>query len=144
LSVHLLDVNVLLALCDPAHVNHEAAHGWFRAARPEGWATCPLTENAFIRIASQSAYPGSPGGPGVVRDLLRRFCACRHHRFWPADISLCDEATDLSGHVAAAHVTDVYLLALAVRRRGRLATFDRRIPADAVRGGLQAIEALAG
>jgi uncharacterized protein len=31
-------------------------------------------------------------------------------------------------------LTDVYLLALAVRRRGRLATFDRTIPLGAVRG----------
>ena len=27
----LLDVNVLIALIDPAHIQHDAAHGWFAA-----------------------------------------------------------------------------------------------------------------
>ena len=26
---HLLDVNVLIALVDPAHVQHDAVHDWF-------------------------------------------------------------------------------------------------------------------
>ena len=29
MSVALLDVNVLLALFDPAHQNHQDAHRWF-------------------------------------------------------------------------------------------------------------------
>lgn len=28
-TVYLLDVNVLIALADPAHVQHEPAHAWF-------------------------------------------------------------------------------------------------------------------
>ena len=37
--MHLLDVNVLVALFDPAHIHHEAAHEWFGTAGPAGWAT---------------------------------------------------------------------------------------------------------
>jgi predicted nucleic acid-binding protein len=45
----LLDVNVIVALIDPTHVAHDAAHGWFEAVGRRDWATCPLTENGVIR-----------------------------------------------------------------------------------------------
>ena len=53
--VALLDVNVLVALFDPAHVHHEAAHAWFGTHRRQRWATCALTENAFVRVVSNPA-----------------------------------------------------------------------------------------
>ncbi len=53
MSVALLDVNVLIALLDRRHVHHEAAHGWFATAQADGWATCPLTQNAVLRILGQ-------------------------------------------------------------------------------------------
>lgn len=31
MTTFLLDVNVLLALSDPMHIHHEAAHRWFVA-----------------------------------------------------------------------------------------------------------------
>ncbi len=49
-KVALLDVNVLMALFDAEHIHHEAAHDWFSDARAHGWATCPLTENGFVRL----------------------------------------------------------------------------------------------
>lgn len=143
MTVHLLDVNVLLALCDSRHVHHEAAHAWFRGARAKGWATCPITENGFIRIASHPKYPNSPGGPAVTAHLLATFCSDRHRHFWPDSASLLDGALfrrqDLMAH---AQVTDLYLLGLAVLNKGRLATFDRGISAAVVAGGEQAIEIL--
>lgn len=36
--------------------------------------------------------------------------------------------------------TDVYLLALAVSRGGKLATLDRKLPVSAVKGGAEALE----
>jgi uncharacterized protein len=60
-SVALLDVNVLIALLDRRHVHHEHAHGWFAAAQAKGWATCPLTQNAVLRILGLPRYPNSPG-----------------------------------------------------------------------------------
>jgi hypothetical protein len=63
------------------------------------------------------------------------------HEFWPDTVSLADDALvdvgRLSGH---AQVTDAYLLALAVARGGRLASLDRRLVADAVPGGREALE----
>ena len=53
----LLDVNVLIALFDSAHLHHEAAHVWFAGNSARGWRTCPITENGFLRILSHPGYP---------------------------------------------------------------------------------------
>jgi uncharacterized protein len=144
LSAVLLDVNVLLALCEPRHVHAESAHRWFAQSNAP-WATCPLTENAFIRIAANPRYPHSPGGPAVLRQFLVRMCASPRHVFWPDDVSLRDENV-FGGlaDVAPAQLTDLYLLGLAVRHGGRLATFDRRIPAHAIPGGADALLLIEG
>jgi len=119
--IHLLDVNVLVALFDPAHVHHDAAHAWFEGARPSGWATCPLTQNGFLRVVSNPAYPGNRTTVGDAADRLRRFLASDGHEFWTDDVSLLDarvaRTASLAGH---REITDAYLLALAVRRGGRL------------------------
>jgi len=39
-----------------------------------------------------------------------------------------------SGVLSSQHVTDLYLLALAVRQKGRFVTLDRGIPINAVAG----------
>lgn len=133
-SVALLDINVLVALFDPNHVHHEAAHGWFSGARRNGWASCPLTENGLVRILSNSAYPGGHEAPSKVRQRLERFCASGQHTFWPDHLSLRDDRRfDLSG-VTHRQLTDVYLLGLATEKGGRLATLDRSIPVRSVIG----------
>ena len=137
----MLDVNVLLALHDPNHLSHEAAHSWFATVGHHSWATCPLTENGVVRIASHSSYPSCPGSPREVLKLLTRFCATKGHQFWPDSVSLRDEAL-FQGNlpIGHSHVTDIYLLALSVRQGGKLATFDRKIPFAAVCGGVNTLE----
>ncbi len=54
---YLLDINVLVALFDSAHVHHEAAHRWFASVGNASWATCPITENGFVRVVSNPVYP---------------------------------------------------------------------------------------
>jgi uncharacterized protein len=138
--VFLLDVNLLLALCDPNHLHHEVAHSWFAAHGRAGWATCPITENGFIRIASQPRYPNSPGGSARTAELLRMFCRSRGHHFWPDAVSLTDETLfKMSPALQSNQVTDVYLLGLAVKHGGKLATLDESIPAAAVSGGETAL-----
>lgn len=136
---YLLDVNVLIALSDPMHIHHESAHRWFAREGRKAWATCPLTENAFVRIASHPSYPNRPGDAAAVLDILRRLCQASGHRFWPDDISIRDflDPTTVITHNL---ITDTYLLGLAVHRKGKLATFDRRMPAEAVRGAHNALE----
>ncbi|MCL4299934.1 MAG: VapC toxin family PIN domain ribonuclease [Anaerolineae bacterium] len=138
MTVYLLDINLLLALADPMHVHHEAAHRWFGQTGQMAWATCPLTENGFVRIASHPKYPNRPGDVAAVLALLRQFCAAPKHRFWPEDISLRDLL--LPGAVITpGHVTDVYLLGLAVHHRGKLATLDQHIPTTTIHDGANAL-----
>jgi toxin-antitoxin system PIN domain toxin len=140
-TAFLLDVNVLIALVDPAHVQHEQAHDWFARVGQRAFATCPITENGLLRIVGHPKYPNSPGSPGAVLALLNGLRALPGHAFWPDKISIADDqlfdATRLSGH---AQVTDSYLLALARAHGGRLASLDKRLVVDAVVGGRKALE----
>ena len=136
MSACLLDVNVLIALLDPLHTQHDAAHGWFAGHAKLRWASCPLTQNAVPRIVGHPRYPNSPGSPAPVVSALAGLCALPGHEFWADDVSLLDENRfDHARLLDSGQVTDSYLLALAVAHGGTLATFDRRLVADAVRGG---------
>jgi toxin-antitoxin system PIN domain toxin len=139
MTVYLLDVNLLLALSDPMHIHHEAAHRWFAAVGVHAWATCPLTENAYVRIASHPGYPNRLGEAAVVLGSLRRLNAIPEHQFWPDDASLADLVLP-GAALSHGQVTDAYLLGLAVRRKGKLATLDRRISTEVVKGGAEALE----
>jgi len=130
----LLDVNVLIALLDQGHLHHTAARDWLSRNIRQGWASCPLSQNGCIRILSQSAYPGALP-PAVVATRLAAATATDWHDFWPDSLSLLDGGcVNWNGVLGSRQVTDVYLLALAVERGGRLVTFDRAIPLQAVPG----------
>src|SRR5579864_2971778 len=133
--VALLDVNVLVALFDPDHIHHDLAHDWFAEQRPDGSATCPLTENGFVRVLSHPKYGQAQPRPSWLIGRLHRFCSSGHHAFWPDIVSLRDEAS-FPRNAALGHrqLTDVYLLGLAKRMGGALATFDRSISVATVSG----------
>lgn len=136
----LLDVNVLIALIDPAHVQHDRAHDWFAAQGHLAWATCPLTENGVLRIVGHPRYPSSPGNPAAVADLFAILRALGGHQFWPDDISLFEpQRVHTPRLLDSGLITDSYLLALASAHNGQLATFDRHLVTDAVTGGQHAI-----
>lgn len=136
----LLDINVLIALIDPAHVLHDRAHSWFAATAYKAWATCPLTENGVLRIVGHPRYPNSPGSPAAVAQLLTSFRKSSGHAFWPDDISLFDtEHVNSPRLLDSAHLTDSYLLALARAHEGQLATFDRSIPTQSVVDGSKSL-----
>ena len=139
MTIYLLDINLLLALMDPMHVHHEPSHQWFAEQGRQGWATCPLTENGFIRIASHPNYPNRPGDVPAVCSILRQVCESPGHHFWADDLSILD-ILEPDAIITHAQITDAYLLGLAVRKEGKLATLDKRIPVDAVPGGRQALE----
>lgn len=133
MSVALLDVNVLVSLLDVGHVSHRASASWF-AGDTEGWATCPITENGFVRIVSGRTYPGTLTVSGA-RDRLAEACASKAHQFWACDTSVLDRARiDASRLHGQKQVTDAYLLSLAVARGGRLVTLDRSVATSAVVG----------
>ena len=130
----LLDVNVLLALLDSDHIEHERAKAWLDSEIESGWASCAITQNGFVRIISQPRYP-SPVPPAQAIERLARAARTKHHEFWECDVSLLDQSVlDSSRLHGARQVTDAYLLAFAVAHGGRFATFDQRVPPEAVRG----------
>ncbi|MBL8295020.1 MAG: VapC toxin family PIN domain ribonuclease [Bryobacterales bacterium] len=135
MSVALLDVNVLVALFDPAHLQHDAAHEWFGRHRKRGWATCAITINGCIRVLSNPAYPTVEATPSEVASRLRSLMSTPDHHFWSDSVALTDETLFRAPMIASHHqVTDVYLLGLAVSNHGVLATFDRSIAGKAVVG----------
>jgi toxin-antitoxin system PIN domain toxin len=141
----LLDVNVVLALLDPQHVFHEAAHAWAAREHDAMWYTCPLVQHGVLRVASQPRYPNSLGTVDAVRRVLAQFVASPRHRFLADDVSLLDtgrvtEATLLT----PSQLTGLHLLALAVAHGLQLATFDRRVPAAAIVGGVPALQVIVG
>jgi toxin-antitoxin system PIN domain toxin len=132
-TTFLLDVNVLVALFDPAHVHHDLAHDWFGAIGKKAWATCPITENGVVRVLSHPKYPTVTATPAEIIGRLGIFCGSPGHVFWPDDVSLTDGRLFRADHIAGPKkVTDVYLAGLAANHGGRLATFDRAILAGAM------------
>lgn len=141
----LLDVNVLLALSNPKHTHHEIAHDWFTDHHALGWATCAVTQNGFVRVLSNSAAGAGPFRPAEVIDLLRRFCSAKEHVFWPDAVSLTDSKVFNPSHVRGhGQITDIYLLGLARKMGGYLATFDAGIPFAAVIGATRNTIAVIG
>jgi toxin-antitoxin system PIN domain toxin len=130
----LLDVNVLIALLDADHSLHASAMRWFDENAKAGWASCPITQNGCIRVMSHSSYPNTVPVQSIV-ERLAEAASNAFHSFWPDDVSILDRRVVDPGRVhGPRQVTDLYLLALAVKNRARLATFDRSIPLDAVEG----------
>jgi uncharacterized protein len=136
-AMHLLDANVLIAMGDPNHVHHGRAQRWFHSQPGRAWATCPLAENAFLRIMGAASYPGNRGDPTLLRTLLIQMCAFPGHQFWADDLSLRDPI-QFPALPVSNQLTGVYLLALAVAHRAKLATLDQRIDPQMVRGGSKA------
>ena len=132
---YLLDVNVLIALFDPAHPHHIVSHQWFASHGIKSWATCPMTECGFVRVVSNPAYKTVSATPEEAADRLRVFCQRPGHVFWPDSVSLSNASVfDLSHVKGHQQITDVYLAGLANYSGGKLATFDANILLAAVVG----------
>ena len=72
----------------------------FEANIRQGWASCPLTQNACIRILSQPAYPGSQP-PAAVAARLAEATGTRWHEFWPDELSLLEPDAWIGGMSSA-------------------------------------------
>ena len=130
MTAHLLDVNVLVALMWPAHDGHERAQNWFARHSRTGWATCPFTQAGCVRILSNPSFSSDAVTPQEALKLLRSNLDHPSHLFWPDDLTFAEAVEpmerQLMGHQ---QVSDAYLLGLAIRRKARLATLDRSVPA---------------
>ena len=129
----LLDVNVRIALLDSDHASHDSAMSWFSKHAREGWASCPITQNGCIRIMSNPGYPSPLPVQAVIKHLAD---ACHEdiHEFWSDEVTLLDpDVIDSTRIHGPRQLTDIYLLALAVKNKGRFVTFDGSIVLTAAR-----------
>lgn len=129
----LFDVGVLLALVDPDHIHNRRVRSWWTNEQQSGWASCPLSQNGFVRIISQPSYL-RPKSTSEAIALLRRATQRPEHQFWPDDVSVLDDKIfDHSRVLGPRQITDIYLLALATQHGGRFVTLDRSVSLSAVR-----------
>jgi toxin-antitoxin system PIN domain toxin len=124
----LLDANVLIAMAWPAHTDHARAQRWFGKNAHHGWATCPLTELAFVRIISNPAFSPDALTPPEALSLLSANLKHPSHRFWPDAVPLLGSIKQAQPNILGhQQLTDAYLLGLAAHNGARLATLDKRL-----------------
>jgi uncharacterized protein len=130
----LFDVNLLIALFQPDHIHHQRAHQWWEANQNLGWASCPITENGFVRILSQPKYP-MPQTVSAAVKLLNMARESTNHEFWSDSVSLLNPVLfNADAFTHHGQITDSYLLALAFKNNGRLVTLDQDIKTSTIVG----------
>jgi toxin-antitoxin system PIN domain toxin len=61
---HLCDVNLLLALCDEAHIHHPAACAWLESVEePASVFLCRVTQLGLLRLLTNPALLGARACP---------------------------------------------------------------------------------
>ncbi len=119
----LLDANVLIALINTSHVDHQRVRLWFAEAGTD-FATCPITQGALVRhYFRDTANPSGEGARALVSAVLH----IPRHKFWPDDIGF--DRIRFTGVIGHRQVTDAYLAALARRHGGEVATLDKALAA---------------
>lgn len=126
--MHLLDVNVLVALLWPRHVTHKPAVNWFASLHGGPWATCVLSQAGFVRLSSQSASPGSPNDPELAARVLKGATVVKEHAYLPIDFDFSAVTSICTGGVIGhRQVTDAWLLTTAIRNNAKFVTFDKAV-----------------
>lgn len=126
MAVCLLDVNVLVALVWPAQEAHVRVMTWFRNNHKAGWATCPFTQTALVRILSNPAFSRDSLSPAHAEELLGNNIEHPSHRFWAADIDYTSAVSSFRDSIVGhRQVSDAYLVGLAMHHKGKLATLDQ-------------------
>ena len=120
---YLLDTSVLLALGLNDHLQNPIAGRWL-AGIDDRYATCPLTQLGFLRIAKQLRRDLSIHQIGAV---LQSICLNERHFFIAADVDV--RAADWRLTLGHQQITDAYLAGLARHHRLKLATLDQGLSA---------------
>ena len=127
----LLDVNVLISILDANHTHHASITGWL-GQNEDRWASCPITQNGYLRIVTQESYPNTISIKEAIRTLSQAV-AGPGHEFLPDDISLLDQQLVAHQHVQGhKQLTDIYLLALSVSHGAQFVTLDEGVSLVAV------------
>ena len=128
MAISLLDVNVLVALLWRTHTNHQRAHAWFQGHSKAGWATCPLTQAAAVRILSNPVFSRDAFSVSEAIGVLSLTLEHPDHEFWEDDIGFVEAVQPfqkrLFGHQ---QIADAYLLGLTMHRKGKFVTMDQAV-----------------
>lgn len=127
--IRLLDVNVLVALSVDVHVHHRQARAALNGFSG-GWATCPLTEAALVRLLLNPAITGRQVSAFEALELLAGIRAHPNWHFIDDGSSLADPEIDIRPLIGTKQVTDFHLVNLAAGSDALLTTFDARIGAS--------------
>ncbi len=128
-SLHLFDVNLLVASTVVEHVHFEAAQNWNEAHKGNPFATCAITENGLFRLLVNRNAQSSPIHPEMALACIAQIHAHPDHCYVeplpsPQAKHFSQIMSKVRGHKQA---TDAYLIALAAQHGGKLATFDRKL-----------------
>lgn len=121
---HILDVNVLIALTDQAHVHHKLVLKWFIGSANLDWGWCPFSEAGFLRVTTNPKFGGHSVdvATAVLADLRER----PGFQFWPIDVTWPDLVAPIQAKIFGhQQITDAYLLGLAIQKRAVVVTLDK-------------------
>jgi len=123
--IHLLDVNVLVALTHEDHQHHLLVMNWFDRPGLQ-WSLCPFSEAGFLRVATNPKV-----GNHSVNEATEVLASLREHpgySFWPVSDDWATLTASFQQRVFGhQQITDAYLLGLAVKEDGTLVTMDKAI-----------------
>jgi len=123
----LLDANVLIALGYTRHQSHQRVGAWVSALRSAGeanFATCAITELAFVRAGAQAGYFVDIV---TARKALAALKASKAAAFELLADDLGAESLPTWAKTPN-RTTDGHLLVLAKQHQAKLATLDKGIP----------------
>jgi uncharacterized protein len=125
MKLFLLDANVLLALAWPNHPFHQRAVTRFARRERHRWATCLLTQAAFVRLSSNPAIIPGAKSPAEAGYLLGELIDDLNHVFLEAKSKQLARLQEL---LARCHghnqVNDAFLIWLALSHGASVVTFD--------------------
>jgi predicted nucleic acid-binding protein len=98
------------------------AAAWFR--KGHRFATCPITQGALFRFHLRAGVEATAESAKL---LLESISSLPRHEFWADDVSYLDMPT--RGIVGHRQVTDAYLVLLARKHGGSVATMDQALAA---------------
>lgn len=122
-TLSLVDVNVLLALLDGDHPDHEVATNWFDTPGMQ-WALCPFTEAAMLR------YLTAPKAIGMsmaeATEILNKWKNWRGYHYVALQEDWQTVTRPFSKHLQGHNqITDAFLLGTAIQKKIVLVTFDK-------------------
>jgi hypothetical protein len=87
-----------------------------------------MTQAALVRVLSNPAFSQDALTPKDALQVLVRNVGLPGHEFWADSIDLPEALSRMPGALTGhQQITDAYLVALAMKNQGKLATLDRGI-----------------